>query len=256
MQDLKITFVQANQIWEDKQANFDNYLDLLSSVNTDLIILPEMFNTGFSMQVRILAENWNDSSSVNWLKNLASDKNAAIYTSLIIQEDINYYNRGVFIYPSGEIQFYDKRKSFTLAKEDLSFSAGDQEVIVEYKGWKIQLQICFDLRFPEMVRNSLDEFGNTKYDLLLYVANWPTKRIHHWSTLLKARAIENQCYVAGVNRIGIDNNGHEYNGCSNIISALGDEMINKGPEERIETVILSSKNLKDVRKSLPFLCKR
>ena len=179
MQDLKITLVQANQVWEDKKENYTNYSSLLKSVETDLIVLPEMFNTAFSMNVDELAEDWQDSSSIKWLKDLSKAKNAAVFTSLIIKDNNKFHNRGVFIVPTGEIKHYDKRKSFGLANEDRLLTAGKNEVIVSYKNWKINLQICYDLRFPELIRNRIED-ELAAYDLLLYVANWPEKRINHW----------------------------------------------------------------------------
>ncbi len=249
MQDLKLTLVQIEQVWEDKKANFKIYENELKQVNTDLIILPEMFQTGFTMNVKEMGEEWESSKSINWLKNVAKEKKAAIYTSLIIKEDNKYYNRGVFVFPTGEISFYDKRKSFTLAGEDQFFTSGKETTIVEYLGWKIQLQICFDLRFPEISRNYIEENGRPTYDLLLYVANWPEKRILHWDTLLNARAIENQCYVVGVNRMGVDKNGHQYNGHSKTVNPLGEVS-----ESKIS--ILHSGVLLNTRKKLPFLLKR
>ncbi len=249
MQDLKVTLVEIDQIWEHKKANFEIYENELKDVQTDLIILPEMFQTGFSMNVKELGEDWSESESVQWLKEISNTKNAAIYTSLIIKEDGEYYNRGVFVYPNGRIEFYDKRKSFALAGEDQFFTPGSQPKVVEYLGWKIQLQICFDLRFPEISRNYIEENGSPTYDLLLYVANWPEKRIMHWDALLKARAIENQCYVIGVNRIGYDKNGLIYNGHSKVINPLGGENMAKQQSLDVNKVQIT-------RKKLPFLIKR
>jgi len=256
MQDLKITLVQIDQIWENKDANFHVYEDELREVHSDLIVLPEMFQTGFTMNVAELGEEWSTSKSILWLKKMAKEKSAAIYTSLIIKEGLYYFNRGVFVFPDGRIEHYDKRKSFALAGEDRSFTAGKSLKIVDYLGWRIQLQICFDLRFPEISRNYIDKNDQPSYDLLLYVANWPEKRISHWDTLLKARAIENQCYVVGVNRIGTDNNGHIYNGHSKIVSPLGEENeLNEG-ETQTKTLLIKSEILLNTRKKLPFLCKR
>lgn len=213
MQGLKIALVQANQVWEDKEANFENYSALLKYVEgIQLIVLPEMFHTGFSMHTSVLAETMENSKGLKWLKELAKAKNSAIYTSLIIEENSNYFNRGVFIFPSGDVTIYDKRKTFGLAGEDKAFKSGTKESIVEYMDWKFQLQVCYDLRFPEIVRNRLDSNQIPVYDVILYVANWPQKRIVHWQTLLKARAIENQSYVIGVNRVGIDSNDLIYSG--------------------------------------------
>lgn len=252
MQDLKVTLVQADQVWEDKTANFDNYLTLLEGVKTDLIVLPEMFNTGFSMNVQKLGEDWKNSESLHWLINLSEEKQAAIYTSMIIQDGNNFFNRGVFIFPTGEVKYYDKRKSFALAGEDKFFTPGNKEVIVEYKDWKIQLQICYDIRFPEVVRNRLTTDNQAAYDLILYVANWPEKRINHWDALLMARAIENQCYVLGVNRVGIDNNQLSYCGHSKLIDPNGKVyMSNDLPVA--SNYSLSSSFLQSLRSKLPFL---
>jgi omega-amidase len=254
MQDLRISLVQANQIWEDKSANLRHYEELLGNMKepTDLILLPEMFQTGFSMNTIGLAEKMEDSSSISWLKQQAKEKNAAFYTSLIIAENGNYYNRGVFVEPNGKITSYDKRKLFGMADESTFFTAGSKEVIVNYLGWKINLQICYDLRFPENIRNGEIE-EQPIYDLLLYVANWPERRIHHWSTLLPARAIENQCYVAGLNRVGADNLGLIYNGQSKIINLLGEEISNLCNNESVYTLSISYSELNELRVKLPFL---
>ena len=252
MQDLKVTLVQANQIWEDKDANFSNYLRLIDLINEpiDLVVFPEMFDTGFSMNVE-LAEEWNSNTSVKFLVDLAVKKQFAIYTSLMIKDNNHFYNRGVFIFPSGQISFYDKRKSFGLGGEDKFYTAGETETIVTYKDWKINLQICYDLRFPEIARNyEID--GKPKYDLLLYVANWPAKRVEHWKTLLKARAIENQSYVIGVNRIGEDANGLSYSGDSSCFDPLGNSQCQL-ENESIYTNTLSELTLNNTRTSLPFL---
>jgi predicted amidohydrolase len=252
MQDLKVTLVQANQIWEDKNANFSNYLRLIDTINepTDLIVFPEMFDTGFSMNVD-LAEDWNLNTSVKFLVDLTADKQFAIYTSLMVKDNNNFFNRGVFVYPSGEISFYDKRKSFGLGGEDKFYTAGNKEKIVTYKGWKINLQICYDLRFPEIARN-YEVNGIPKYDLLLYVANWPSKRAEHWKTLLKARAIENQSYVIGVNRVGRDDNSLIYAGNSSCIDQLG-QIFCDLEDETVFTTTLSISTLYNTRTNLPFL---
>lgn len=253
MQDLSITFVQANQIWEDKAANLEHYDLLLKSVDkTDLILFPEMFQTGFSMNASQLAEKMEDSSSISWLKLVAKEKNAACYTSLIIEENGNYYNRGVFVEPAGKITCYDKRKLFGMAEESIHFTAGTKEVIVDYLGWKINLQICYDLRFPENIRNGEID-GKPVYDLLLYVANWPERRIHHWSTLLPARAIENQCYVAGLNRVGTDNLGLTYTGQSKLINLLGEEISNLSDSENVISYSVSYEEQRQLQEKLPFL---
>ncbi len=252
MQDLKVTLVQANQIWEDKSANFSNYLRLIESINepTDLVVFPEMYDTGFSMNVE-LTEDWNSNNSLSFLIELAVEKQFAIYTSLMVKDNNHFYNRGVFVYPSGEISFYDKRKSFGLGGEDKFYTAGETETIVNYKDWKINLQICYDLRFPEIARN-FEINQQPKYDLLLYVANWPSKRVEHWKILLKARAIENQSYVIGVNRIGEDANGLSYSGDTTCIDPLGNVHCQL-EKETIFTTTLSEFTLNNTRTNLPFL---
>lgn len=255
MQNLDIVLVQADQIWEDKDENFKNYSSLLKEIETcDLIVLPEMFHTGFSMNVEQLGEEMNTSLGINWLKSAAKEKKSAIYTSLIIKEDKKYYNRGIFVFPDGNFEYYDKRKSFGLAGEDKYFTAGTETKIVEYKGWKFQLQICYDLRFPEISRNKIESSNQLPtYDVLLYVANWPEKRNLHWKTLLRARAIENQCYVIGVNRVGIDGKGLIYSGDSALITALGEEYINKPSCENILKITIKKEELDKIRRDLPFL---
>lgn len=252
MQDLKIALVQADQHWEAKTANIANYESLLATIDgVDIILLPEMCTTGFTMNARDLAEDFSNSNSLNWLKKLAESKNCAIYTSLIIQDDGKFRNRGLFIEPNGNVHVYDKRKSFGLAGEDRVFTAGATEKIVSFRGWNIQLQICYDLRFPEIVRNRISN-GFPAYDLILYTANWPTKRRHHWKTLLTARAIENQCFVAAVNRIGEDGKGLTYSGDSMVIDPLGETMLQLSSEQ-VEVIKLSKEKLQSVREQLPFL---
>jgi predicted amidohydrolase len=253
MRDLRITLVQANQIWEDKQANLRHYEQLISGVSTDLIVFPEMFHTGFSMNPEKLAEKMTDSQGLAWLKRIAAEKNAACFTSLIVEENNCFYNRGVFVEPAGKITVYDKRKCFGLAGEDLIFSAGENTSIVAYMGWKINLQICYDLRFPEICRNEVKD-ETALYDVLIYVANWPERRKHHWNSLLVARAIENQCFVVGVNRVGTDANALIYSGNSVVINALGEtEATTNEIEECIVTAIIDKKALNDIRSKLPFL---
>ncbi len=251
MQDLRITLLETEQYWEDKSANFNNYSRLLGELSTDLVLLPEMFQTGFTMNAAEVAEPFQHSESIAWLRQQALKFKTAIYTSLIIEDHGHYYNRGIFMFPDGTFQHYNKRKLFSLAGEDKHFNAGNKEVIVEYMGWKINLQICYDLRFPENIRNRMEADGKPAYDLLLYVANWPERRVQHWSALLPARAIENQCFVAGVNRIGRDENGLEYNGQSVIIDPFGNS-----PEtvsEYTKTTVINYTTLNEIREKLPFL---
>lgn len=253
MRDLRITLVQSNQIWEDKQANLHHFEQLISGVSTDVIVFPEMFHTGFSMNPEKLAEKMTDSQGIAWLKKIAAEKSAACYTSLIIEENNCFYNRGVFVEPTGKITVYDKRKCFGLAGEDLVFTAGKNTAIVDYNGWKINLQICYDLRFPEICRNEVKD-ETALYDVLIYVANWPERRKHHWNSLLVARAIENQCFVVGVNRVGTDANTLSYSGNSVVFNALGGaEAITNENTEQIVTITISKESLTETREKLPFL---
>jgi predicted amidohydrolase len=255
MQDLKVTIVQANQVWEDKKENIKHFEALLAEVEeTDIIVLPEMFHTGFTMNAKKFAEDMKKSSAISWLQTMAAQKNAAIYTSFIAKEDDYYFNRGIFVEPSGKYTQYDKRKLFTLAGEEKVFKAGHVKTRVNYKGWKLQLQICYDLRFPEITRNGLQDHKSAKFDALLYVANWPEKRNTHWKALLNARAIENQCYVVGVNRVGEDGKGLTYSGDSAVINSYGEAIGKiKAHKEKVKTVVLSAEHLKEVRTQLQFL---
>ena len=182
MQNLNIGLLQFDQAWEDKSSNYQKIRTLLSSdVEVDLLLLPEMFNTGFSMN-KSQGESMENSKGINFLKTLSSELNCAIFTSLIISEEEKQYNRGVFIDTNQNIQIYDKRKTFGLAGEDKVFTSGETQTLVEFKGWRINLQICYDLRFPELTSNRLGSDGSSKFDVILYVANWPEKRQEHWNT--------------------------------------------------------------------------
>jgi predicted amidohydrolase len=255
MQDLKIALLQTDQKWEDKLANLRHFEEQISLISepVDIILLPEMFHTSFSMNAESLAETMENSMGLDFLRKKSNEKNCAIYTSLIIEEEGHYRNRGVFVEPDGNVHYYDKRKSFGLAGEDKVFTNGRKEKIVSFRGWNIQLQICYDLRFPEIIRNSINEAGHVAYDLILYVANWPAKRALHWTTLLKARAIENQCYVAGVNRVGRDGNGLVYSGDSIVSDPLGAAMSAVEGKEQCLINTLSTDILQETRKTLPFL---
>jgi len=249
MENLNVTCIQANLVWENavqNRINFEAKINVISE-KTDLIVLPEMFTTGFSMYPKSLAETMYD-DSVAWMKKIAYDKQAAVCGSLIIEEDNQYYNRFLFITPNGEIHQYNKRHLFTLAREQHQYTAGNELMIIEYKGWKICPQVCYDLRFPVWSRNT------HSYDLLLYVANWPKQRIEAWDTLLKARAIENMCYTIGVNRVGIDPNGNEYSGSSKIIDYLGKELSNIDlNKESSATISLNKDEQTTTRKKFGFL---
>jgi predicted amidohydrolase len=253
MQDLRISIIQMDQAWENIPANLKHIENLLEGLpETDLILLPEMFHTGFSMNTA-LAEEWNENKALSKLLEWSIKYQSAIYTSLMVEENLQFFNRGVFVEPSKKISIYDKQRSFGLGGEDKVFSAGSSETIVTYKGWKFNLQICFDLRFPELIRNRLDSSGAAAYDVLLYVANWPKKRVLHWSSLLQARAIENQCYSIGVNRVGTDGNQLEYPGKSVVFDGIGTKQLEMDDSEAVYTLTLSMHELGVLRRELPFL---
>jgi len=252
MQDLKVGILQFNQVWQDKMSNYECVHSFVKDAkDLDLLLLPEMFHTGFSMDVSI-ADDWSNSEGIKFLQDLSSKLDIAIYTSMTVK-DGQYFNRGVFVRPDGRIHTYDKRKSFGLGGEDQYFTVGNSETIVELRGWRINLQICYDLRFPELIRNRIDEKGRAAYDLLLYVANWPQTRIQHWDILLGARAIENQCYVLACNRVGTDGNALVYNGHSQAIDLFGNSLLAPTEQEGLSVVKLGYQHLQDGRNRLPFL---
>ncbi len=249
MEKLNVTVIQADIYWEQREANLQLFSEKIAQVTklTDLVILPEMFTTGFSMNAKDLAERENG-NTLKWLQQTAQKHKVALTGSIIVQEGKHYYNRLFFVFPEGNYKTYDKKHLFTLAHEQKTYSAGNNRLIVEYKGWKICPLICYDLRFPVWSRNTED------FDLLIYVANWPKKRTQAWDVLLKARAIENMCYVAGVNRVGFDANKHEYSGHSAIYDMLGKQIsILKNEESFIETLQLDKSELIKTRKKFAFL---
>ncbi len=252
MKDLRITTIQTQLHWEspaDNRAMFDKKLSPLTG-QTDLVILPEMFTTGFSMQAAELAEKM-DGTTVNWLSRHAQNLNAVITGSLIIEEKGQYYNRLIWMRPDGSYETYDKRHLFTMAREQDTYTAGTERLITTWQGWKICPLICYDLRFPVWARNTVD------YDVLIYTANWPVKRSYAWRTLLHARAIENQAYTIGVNHVGKDGNGFDYSGDTMIIEPAGaDILYHKADVEAVHTESLSYAHLQDVREKLPFLADR
>jgi predicted amidohydrolase len=246
MENLKVTILQPDIIWENPGANLEKYSEMVSDLeSTDLIVLPEMFTTGFSMQPIILKEKM-DGVTVNWMKKVAAEKDAAVTGSLIIEDGDNIFNRTVWVFPDGKIGKYDKRHLFTMGQEPLFYSAGNKKMIVEYKGWKFCPLICYDLRFPVWARNT------ENYDVLLYVANWPAPRHHHWKSLLVARAVENQSYCIGANRTGKDGNGLDHLGDSCLISPKGIAEF-MGEKECIKTYEISYAELHDYRKNFPLL---
>lgn len=257
MQDLTVSVVQSKQIWEDKQANFEHFQNLIDQQlqdSTDVIVFPEMFHTGFSMNVKLLAEEMSNSLGVKWLKRLAASRNSLCLASLIVVENGRYFNRMVAVFPDGNVEHYDKNHLFSLAKEDEHYSAGAKRTIVSFRDWKLLLQVCYDLRFPENSRNSVNESGEFAFDAIVYVANWPQRRISHWDKLIPARAIENQCFVLAVNRVGVDANELTYSGSTQIVNGLGEYTIEPIQDiETIETAVLSKELLQDIRGKLPFL---
>ncbi|MCY1476390.1 2-oxoglutaramate amidase [compost metagenome] len=245
---MKIALIQAPLIWESPQANREYFEERVNSIEQeiDLIILPEMFTTGFTMNPKNVAETM-EGETILKLKDLAKNKNTAITGSLIIIENEKYYNRLIFVFPSGKIEYYDKRHLFSLAGEEKIYTSGKEKQIVEYKGWKICPMICYDLRFPVFSRNTED------YDLLLYVANWPKPRTNAWDILLKARSVENMCYTLGVNRIGFDESGHEYIGHSQAIDFLGNTIINVEESEGVFIADLDKNAMLEARHKFGFL---
>ena len=246
MRDLKVALVQSMLHWEDAAENRAMFAEKLLALKgiTDLVVLPEMFTTGFSMRTAELAEPM-DGDTVSWMKEQARELDAAIYGSVIIAEGGKCYNRGLFVMPDGTVVTYDKRHLFRMAEEFQHYTPGGQRVVVEWRGWRLLLQICYDLRFPVFARNRGD------YDALLYVANWPELRRYPWSQLLIARAIENQSYVIGVNRVGMDGKGHHYTGDSASVDPRGDADVMKASREDVLHTVLHREALDDFRAKFP-----
>jgi predicted amidohydrolase len=246
---LNIAIIQADLAWENIEENlslFSKKIDLIGK-HVDLIVLPEMFSTGFSMNAENLAEP-PQGPAFKWMQEIARSRNVAVTGSIIVKENNNYYNRLYFVFPDTTFKTYDKRHTFTLAREDQTYTAGKERLVVEYKGWKICPLICYDLRFPVWARNTVD------YDLLIYVANWPETRIQAWDILLQARAIENMSYCIGVNRTGFDGNKYRYNGHSAIYDCLGKPLFrNDGEAEFTQVLSLEKSHVSETREKLKFL---
>jgi omega-amidase len=245
---MKIALIQSDLYWEEASKNRNNFESKINQIDSDvnLIVLPEMFSTGFTMNALAVAETMQG-ETVLWMQSIARQKNCAITGSLVITENNQFYNRMLFIFPSGEIQFYNKRHLFTLAGEDQTYIAGTEKVIVEYLDWKICLQVCYDLRFPAFARNI------ENYDLLLYIASWPKVRTNAWDILLQARAVENLSYVVGVNRIGLDANNYEYIGHSQAVDFLGHYLLEPQETEAVFVIELDKNIMLETRKKLDFL---
>ena len=249
MSTLKLTLIQTHLYWEDKGANlaFLEQKIVHLEAPTEIVILPEMFNTGFSMQPELHAETM-EGPSVQWMRRIAMTQKIILTGSLMIQEGDHYYNRLIWMLPNGEYGHYDKRHLFAFAGEDQHYTAGNKRLIASVKGWKINLQICYDLRFPVWARQA----SNNEYDVLVYVANWPEKRSHAWKTLLTARAIENQCFTVGVNRIGLDGNGIMHSGDSMVVGAVGEVLYHCYGNEDVFTITLQKEDLIHTREQFPF----
>jgi omega-amidase len=245
---MKIALIQSSLVWENPKANRNHFEEKINAIieKVDLIVLPEMFSTGFTMNTEAVFETM-EGETVLWLQSLAKAKNSAITGSLVIKENGNFHNRLLFVFPSGEIQFYDKRHLFTLAGEDKVYTSGEGKLIVEYLGWKVCPLVCYDLRFPVFSRNT------ENYDLLIYVANWPKSRIQAWDILFKARSVENMCYTVGVNRTGFDNNNFEHNGHSQAIDFMGNYILEPQETDGVFIVELNKEKLVETRKKLGFL---
>lgn len=246
---LKVTVIQPDIIWENKEANYKQYEMFLSLIKEkkEIVVLPEMFNTGFSMQPEKFAEKM-DGEAVQWMQKMAVAHKCILTGSVMIEENGNYYNRLIWMLPNGQSYHYDKRHLFAYAKEDEHYTAGDKRLIVSVNGWKICLMVCYDLRFPVWMRNQ-----NEEYDVLIFVANWPERRSYAWSSLLRARAIENMSYVIGVNRVGDDGNGIHYNGCSAVIDPLGETLWENKEQAVAQSIVLDKTELTEKRNHFPFL---
>ena len=245
---MKIALIQSDLYWEDPSENRKNFESKINQIDSEvnLIVLPEMFSTGFTMNASEVAETMQG-ETVLWMQRVAKQRKCALTGSLIITEKNQFYNRMLFVFPSGEIRHYDKRHLFSLAGEDRTYTSGKEKVIVEYLGWKICLQVCYDLRFPVFVRNI------ENYDLILYVANWPKVRTNAWDILLKARAVENLSYVVGVNRIGLDAHNYEHIGHSQVVDFLGNYILEPQETETTFIVELDKNVMLETRKKLDFL---
>lgn len=248
---LRLTLLQTALHWENPQANRDHFTERLAYIeDTDVVLLPEMFTTGFSMNTEAYAEPAKNGPTVTWMIRQAERHQTAIGGSIMVRDGEAFYNRFYWVQPDGVVVHYNKKHLFSMAKEDEVYTAGNDLVIIEYKGWRIAPFVCYDLRFPAWNRNLRN------YDLALYVANWPAVRAHHWRSLLTARAIENLAYIAAVNRVGTDGKGHEYSGDSSIIGPSGRLLAYQAYSEGVLQATLDRTELLAVRKQYPFLLDR
>ena len=261
MSTLTITGIQSTLHWEDKKANLQMFEEKIFSISqpTEIVVLPEMFSTGFSMQPKKLAETM-EGETMQWMKQVAAKNKIILTGSVIIEQDGKYYNRLLWVLPGGQVGYYDKRHLFAYADEDQHYTPGEKRLIASVKGWKINLLVCYDLRFPVWSRQASPltplqrrgEQNAPEYDVLIYVANWPERRVHAWTTLLRARAIENQCYVMGVNRTGDDGNKIHYTGESMAIDPMGEILYCKKDEDDVFSVTLDKSHVEKIREKFPF----
>ena len=264
MSPLTVTTIQTNLHWEEKSANLRMLEEKIAAIEerTELVVLPEMFSTGFSMKPSELAEDM-EGETMAWMKRVSRENGIILTGSFIATENAGYYNRLVWMLPNGQYGYYDKRHLFGYAGEDKHYQAGNKRLIASVNGWKINLQVCYDLRFPVWARNRVLDSDQSRsgqpasatgpeYDLLVYVANWPERRSHAWKTLLCARAIENQCYVIGVNRVGSDGNNIYHSGNSLVIDPLGQVLYHMADQEDVSTITLQKEKLEEVREKFPF----
>lgn len=253
MSQLTITTIQTPLYWEDKSANLAMLAEKINGIreSTEIVVLPETFSTGFSMEPARLAETM-EGETIRWMKDLAKSKRIILTGSLIIEEGGQYFNRLVWVLPNGQIGMYDKRHLFAYAGEDQFYTAGQKRLVASVKGWRILLQVCYDLRFPVWARQSSASEG-PEYDLMISVANWPERRSHAWRTLLAARAIENQSFVVGVNRIGTDGKGNVHIGDTLVLDPMGQPLYHAADREEVHTITLDKSSLEETRQKLPFL---
>ncbi|HEX8461164.1 MAG TPA: amidohydrolase [Segetibacter sp.] len=256
MSTLTLTIIQTELYWEQKEKNLQMLEEKINSITekTELVILPEMFSTGFSMKPELHAETM-EGETIAWMKRISAQKKVILTGSIIIKDGEDYFNRLIWMLPNGQFGQYDKRHLFAFADEHNHYSSGSKRLIASVKGWKINLLVCYDLRFPVWARqrqHKAEETSGLEYDVLVYVANWPEKRSHMWRTLLQARAIENQSYCIGVNRVGNDGNGIYHSGDSMVVSPLGEVLYHKANDEDVFTITLKKEDLETIREKMPF----
>jgi predicted amidohydrolase len=251
MTNLSISTLQTNLYWEDKTANLSMLEKKIKTLDgAEVVVLPEMFSTGFSMQPQLFAETM-EGPTISWMQEIAAKRKIILTGSMMAEEDGKYYNRLIWMLPNGQFGLYDKRHLFAFAGEHEHYSPGNRRLIAQVKGWRILLLTCYDLRFPVWSRQQLHNYL-PEYDAIICVANWPDRRSLAWRTLLQARAIENQCFVIGVNRVGYDGNGIYHSGYSSVIDPLGEILYQLKDSEEIYTHLLETEKLQEIREKIPF----